>query len=375
MGKLPEYFQEIESVGTGALTLLTALEAMMRRLHPPELRAVAGFLKGPRDDLVSHCNDFDSTIVSDDSVEFHSYLWKAAELAREAADKIIETGSGRGDISDILGAMHCFARAQECLYTINLFPPIGRFFSEPEVAEAVATRIDALAGRPRDVSTGLHQSSINNDGGERGEFCLYVPEYYDDERSWPVVVALHGGSGNGRDFVWTWLREARSRGFLLLSPTASGSTWSLDEPTRDMERLSSMLGHIASRWSVDRNKLLLTGLSDGATFSLLAGLSEGSPFAAIAPICGVLHPQNLINGNLERAKDRKIYWVQGSLDWMFPVELARDATTRLKQNGAAMIYRELADLSHTYPREENGLILEWFDPELALDKAEQRLSQ
>ena len=37
----------------------------------------------------------------------------------------------------------------------------------------------------------------------------------------------------------------------------------------------------------------------------------------------------------------------------------RDAEA-LSAAGARVVYRELADLSHTYPREENARILEWF---------------
>jgi len=36
-------------------------------------------------------------------------------------------------------------------------------------------------------------------------------------------------------------------------------------------------------------------------------------------------------------------------------------------SGADVLYREVPDLSHAYPREENGRILEWLDPGLALD--------
>ena len=34
--------------------------------------------------------------------------------------------------------------------------------------------------------------------------------------------------------------------------------------------------------------------------------------------------------------------------------------------GADLTFREIEDLSHTYPREENARILGWFDPGLAL---------
>jgi phospholipase/carboxylesterase len=45
---------------------------------------------------------------------------------------------------------------------------------------------------------------------------------------------------------------------------------------------------------------------------------------------------------------------------MFPPELARSAERTLVAVGANVAYREIADLSHTYPRDENGHILDWF---------------
>ena len=62
----------------------------------------------------------------------------------------------------------------------------------------------------------------------------------------------------------------------------------------------------------------------------------------------------------------RIYLVHGALDWMFPVDIARMARDELEMAGADLTYREIEDLSHTYPREENARILEWLDPSLAL---------
>jgi phospholipase/carboxylesterase len=44
---------------------------------------------------------------------------------------------------------------------------------------------------------------------------------------------------------------------------------------------------------------------------------------------------------------------------MFPVATARIARDALLAAGARLVYRELADLSHTYPRDENPKILDW----------------
>jgi phospholipase/carboxylesterase len=126
-----------------------------------------------------------------------------------------------------------------------------------------------------------------------------------------------------------------------------------------------MTDWVAAKWNVDREHILLTGLSDGATMTLLIGLGADTPFTHLAPVSGVLHPMNFAIGNVDRARDKPIYLVHGALDWLFPVALAREAERVLEDAGAQLVYRELEDLSHTYPREENVRIIEWFDRGLA----------
>lgn len=48
----------------------------------------------------------------------------------------------------------------------------------------------------------------------------------------------------------------------------------------------------------------------------------------------------------------------GALDWLFPVKTARMSRGALEMAGARVVYREIADLSHTYPRDENPRILD-----------------
>jgi phospholipase/carboxylesterase len=55
-----------------------------------------------------------------------------------------------------------------------------------------------------------------------------------------------------------------------------------------------------------------------------------------------------------------VYLVHGALDWMFPVSIARTARRALTAAGAKVTYREIADLSHTYPRDEGSAMLDWF---------------
>jgi len=255
-------------------------------------------------------------------------------------------------IARILGAIHYVARAQEVFYQLRLgLPPFADYWCLPgvDVADQAAHRGDD--GSPE---TGIVHVAR---GGHHGGFSVYVPEHYTSERAWPLIVALHGGSGNGRDFLWTWVREAKSCGYLLVAPTAAADTWS----AVDDRGLLEILAWLAGRYHLDAGRILLTGLSDGATFTLLYGLAHPDVYRALAPLCGVLHPANAVLGNLGRARGVPIYLVHGAQDFLFPVALAHVTRDTLTTAGAALEYREIADLSHTYPRSENTRVLRWFE--------------
>jgi phospholipase/carboxylesterase len=261
-------------------------------------------------------------------------------------------------------SMHQHARAQAEIYPLrDVLPPVSAFFAEPrfrKMTDGDAANPGSLASleakKGAQERVGLFRSG---EPGARGGFDLYVPESYDGSEAWPLVVAPHGGSGNGADFLWTWLREARCRRFLLISPTSRDSTWSLHAPEMDGQILRRVVKWVSSKWRVDADHVLLTGLSDGATMTLLTGLAADSPFTHLAPISGVLHPMNFAVGNLDRAQGKPIYLVHGALDWLFPVTLAQEAARVLEDADWALVYREIEDLSHAYPREENTRIIEW----------------
>jgi phospholipase/carboxylesterase len=107
--------------------------------------------------------------------------------------------------------------------------------------------------------------------------------------------------------------------------------------------------------------MLLTGMSDGGTFSYVSGLGANSPFTHLAPIAGAFHPFLVQSADRVRLRDLPIFITHGVLDWMFPVEVARMAHRALAGFGAQVTYREIEDLSHTYPYEINAEILRWVD--------------
>jgi phospholipase/carboxylesterase len=361
------FLDRLSRLGPALLSALDAFEIVRRRLHPPAIPSLRAGLQPFAERLGTALAEFNAAPPPEGIAEVAAQLATAAGAAESALRDFCTTGLPQEEIPRVLRAMHQHCRAQEQLYPLRkVLPPVGRHFLEPPFRD----RTQELDPDPRPgVQTGI--ITARSRSGERGGFSLYVPERYDPSRAWPLVVALHGGSGTGDDFLWSWLTEARGRGFLVLSPTSLGSTWSLAGPDVDAPALRTMVDYVREHWTIDASHILLTGLSDGATYALLCGLQPDMPFTALAPVSGVLHPANLVNGNLERARGVPIYLVHGVLDWMFPVALARLASQELERAGAEVTFRPIEDLSHTYPREENDRILTWFDPSLSLPTARQ----
>jgi phospholipase/carboxylesterase len=267
---------------------------------------------------------------------------------------------GNGDIVAVFRALRYAPRAQEALYPLaQKFPPVSSFFLDPASREN--SDLLTLLSQPANADAGIMHD--NNEPGSRGGFSLYVPEYYTPDRALPLVMALHGGSGNGRGFLWSWLRDARSHGAVVVAPTATGPTWALMGNDTDTPNLARILDTVRSRWNVDPKRMLLTGMSDGGTFCYVTGFESTSPFTHLAPVAATFHPLMAEIADADRLRGLPVHLVHGRLDWMFPVQVARQTRDALSAAGANVTYRELDDLSHTYPREMNAEILKWLNGE------------
>jgi phospholipase/carboxylesterase len=145
----------------------------------------------------------------------------------------------------------------------------------------------------------------------------------------------------------------------VVSPTSVGRTWAIQGPDPDTPNLTRMLDLVKRQWNVDETRLLLGGMSDGGTFSYVSGLEPTSPFTHLAPAAAAFHPMMAAYADRGRLTGLPIHIAHGVLDWMFPVDMAREAQAALSAAGAAVTYREIDDLPHSYPREINREILAW----------------
>jgi phospholipase/carboxylesterase len=339
---------------------LEALSFIARHLNPPDFGRVMQAAGTPDQDLqavVARLADW-----PDEFADVRMALQTASDAALSAFARLRKVEHGQGDLVSVFRALRYLPRAQEALYPLAVkFPPVSTLFTDPARRDddELAARLEA----PAQANTGIFHD--HNEPGSRGGFSLYVPEYYTPDRAWPLVMALHGGAGNGRGFLWSWLRDARSHGAILVAPTATAdeantkTTWALMGDDTDTPNLMRILDIVRGRWNVDANRMLLTGMSDGGTFCYVTGLDNASPFTHLAPVASTFHPLMAEMADAERMRGLPVYLVHGQLDWMFPVQVARQTKQALSAAGCDVTYREIEDLSHCYPREINPDILRW----------------
>jgi phospholipase/carboxylesterase len=342
------------------LKALYALEFAGRHLSPQTLPKLIEAIEQRASDLAPALEQSRALAWPERLQPARACLERAGDEAHQGLSGLLSAPQAEQPIVAAYRALRGYARACEAIYPMAPhLRPVSQFFLEAAAREDKA-RIERLAAiDPAKPEVGVMH--VGGPAGTRGAFSLYVPEDYEPTRAWPLVAALHGGSGNGGAFLWSWLREARTRGFILLAPTASGPTWSLMERDIDGDNINRMLAEIGSRWNLDPARRLLTGMSDGGTYSYVWGLAASCPFTHLAPIAAAFHPMLMMTmADADRVRGLPVHIVHGAQDWMFSARTAQVAEQALAQAGADVVYREIADLSHTYPRDENGAILDWF---------------
>lgn len=148
------------------------------------------------------------------------------------------------------------------------------------------------------VTHNIKDTFYDPESGNTLPYRLYMPKDYDPAKKYPVLLFLHGAGETGTDnsrqlnninnmFEYNGDIVA---GAFIICPQSAG-WWNLDRDRPDDMKGSlgsayHLLQSIMSKYSCDRNRVYVTGLSMGgyATWDLLERC--GDTFAAGVPICG-----------------------------------------------------------------------------------------
>ncbi|MBN1943542.1 MAG: prolyl oligopeptidase family serine peptidase [Phycisphaerae bacterium] len=125
------------------------------------------------------------------------------------------------------------------------------------------------------------------------KYYLYVPSTYDKNKTYPLVVTLHGT--NPWDDAWMQIREwkslAEEKQFIVVAPVLRTFSTEGIMPVPIGKRLSALAeddkailaicDEVTHRYRVDPKRILLTGFSAGGFPMYYTGLRHPQKFAAL----------------------------------------------------------------------------------------------
>jgi pimeloyl-ACP methyl ester carboxylesterase len=136
--------------------------------------------------------------------------------------------------------------------------------------------------------------------GDRVNYAMYVPAAYQSTQRYPLIVFLHGDAGvptlEGKiehfPGIHLAIRLATQRGepfdFIVLFPVARQGSWA---PGSDDSRLViELVDEVCKKFSVDRDRIYLTGFAAGGTGVWNLAAEYPDRWAAIVPVSGTPSP-------------------------------------------------------------------------------------
>lgn len=148
-----------------------------------------------------------------------------------------------------------------------------------------------MAGIPTGIITKTMETR-----GESRTYAVYVPRGYDPAKEWPLVVFLHGRGERGDDGLLQTdvgighaIRKNPGRFpcIVVMPQCPDTGYWNAA-----FEDIDTCIADTLAAYTIDEDRMYLTGLSMGGYGTWTYGAKNAGRFAALIPICGGGRPKD-----------------------------------------------------------------------------------
>lgn len=188
-------------------------------------------------------------------------------------------------------------------------------------------------------------------------YRLFIPAPYESNKSYPLVLALHGAGERGSDnelqlsankLATIWADSSRQAKWpcFVVAPQCpadqqwvdadwSKGTYAIEQVpfSNELATVSNLLDSLNKEFSLDLNRIYVTGISMGGygTWDLITRYPRR--FAAAIPMCG--------GADTSRAasiRHMPVWNFHGTLDRTVPVKASRDMISAMEKTNRACVY-------------------------------------
>jgi hypothetical protein len=159
------------------------------------------------------------------------------------------------------------------------------------LAVLLAVGLHAWTVRAQDLTLGQVIDDVPCARDPLQRYALFLPSNYTGRRAWPLLLAFHPAA-RGRAMVETYRDAAEKYGYIVAgSNNSRNGPW---EPS--LASVQAMSDDLARRFSIDADRLYLTGHSGGARVALQVAIGTRTIAGVIASSAG--YPDGKIRKSL-----------------------------------------------------------------------------
>lgn len=217
---------------------------------------------------------------------------------------------------------------------------------------------------------GLTTQTIPGVGGRANfRYVVQLPPEYDPYRRYPCIVTLHAEGATSLAQVDWWAGQydpnLRSRvgqatryGYIVVAPDWAGPKQSsYDYALPEHAAVLSTLRDACRRFSIDTDRVFLSGHSAGGDAAWDIGLAHPDLWAGILPI--VATSGKYVSRYWPNGRNLPMYFVGGELDGNEIATNSRDLDRYLRYSGFDVMYVEYQGRGHEHFHDEIQRMFKW----------------
>jgi hypothetical protein len=163
-------------------------------------------------------------------------------------------------------------------------------------------------------------------------YLLHVPLSHHEDRPSPLLVYLSGGGGLAMDAMNSAEDIVSQTDYLVLYPQAAAYWWTPEVAGR----FDAVFNDVLQRYNVDRDRIYITGFSNGGTGALYYATLWPQRFAAVVTLMGAGQCNEQVKAGLGNVRNLPLLLVHGENDPIITPDLLNQHpghTKRLASGG------------------------------------------
>lgn len=210
--------------------------------------------------------------------------------------------------------------------------------------------------------------------GKHLTYLTVLPDDYDPQVSYPLVIMLHGFGANMQDLAGL-APTIETQGYIYACPNAPlpldlglgrlGYGWMPprgEATPEDVQRAETLLtgffDEVFEHLKVIPGQALLLGFSQGGGMTYRCGLSRPETFAGLVALSASLPDPDVLKGRLPAERKQPIFVAHGRFDPMVPMDNARATRKFLQSENYQIDYHEY-DMGHEIPMQVLQDLIPW----------------